>query len=165
GEYTIFEWKPEDGTTITMEKAYLKQTEEGRQWWRVSWTEEKDTWIYEALLSPQEERLVRLRARDAEGNEGEVPVTEGTVYAPPAKVSDESIEGASVGKETLTTPAGKFSTNHVVFMGGGGTVEWWLSEEVPGGVVKYLAREGDETFWTCVLAETGDGATTKLNSY
>ena len=46
-------------------------------------TEEKESWVYEALID-SEGQLLRLRAKDANGNEGEVPVTEGSgmIYQP-----------------------------------------------------------------------------------
>lgn len=168
GEYTKFDMMDESGTKVTLERAFLKRLDDGREWWRVSWSDEDETWIYEALLSPEEERMVRLRARDADGNEGEVPLTEETIYVPPAKVSDESIEGATVGRETVDTPAGKFTADHVVFVAvtGEGKVEWWITEGVPGGVVKYLAKdEKQKILWTSVLKETGKDATTVLKSY
>lgn len=168
GEYTKFDMEDESGAKVILERAFLKKLDDGREWWRVSWSDEDGTWIYEALLSPVEEKMVRLRARDANGNEGEVPLTEETVYIPPAKVSDESVKGATVGRETVNTPAGKFTADHVIFVAttGEGKVEWWITEGVPGGVVKYLAKdEKQKTLWTSILREIGKNATTVLKSY
>jgi len=168
GEYTKFDWIDEGGTKVILERAFLKKLDDGNEWWRVSWSDEEGNWIYEALLSPSEERMVRLRARDADGNEGEIPLTEEAIYVPPVKVSDESIKGATVGRETVETPAGKFTTDHVVFVAatGEGKVEWWITDSVPGGVVKYLARDNEQkTVWTSILREFGKNAETVLSSY
>lgn len=169
GEYTRFEFKPREGDPVTMERAYLKKLENGNQWWRVSWTDGEDAYMYEGLLSPQEERLLRLRARDPDGHEGEVPVSGQAIYIPPSEIGEESLAGATVGSEKITTPAGTFQTDHVVFMamGSGGEVEWWITDQVPGGVVRYLAREQENgrIAWTATLVDTGGDAETVLSSY
>ncbi len=170
GEYTKFEWHPEGDSPVTIERAFLKKLDDGKEWWRVSWAEEEDTWIYEALFSPGEDgKLLRLRARDADGNEGEVPVTEGhAIYVPPAELTEESIEGATVEHEKIKTPAGTFEADHVVYLSvtGEGDVEWWITDEVPGGVVKYLISSKEEgVIWSSILKEMGKNATTILGSF
>jgi hypothetical protein len=170
GEWTKFAWEPEGETPVIMEKAFLKKLDNGNEWWRVSWYDKDVEWIYEALISPTEEKLLRLRAKDADGNEGEIPVTADTpaIYNAPAELTEDSIEGATVGKETITTPAGTFSTDHIKYlaMAGEGEIEWWATREVPGGIVKYLFRDKEEgVIWTSILNEKGRGATTILGSY
>jgi len=170
GQYAKFRWTDEeDGSDVLIERAYLKQEDTGNQWWRVSWTEGEDAWVYEALINPSEGDLLRLRAKDADGNEGEVPVQEGTtIFTEPSQPSEESIEGATVGQETVTTPAGTFQTDHVQYMAatGEGNIDWWISEQVPGGVVKYQLTDKEEgTLWTNTLIEDGSNATTVLQSY
>ena len=170
GEYTKFSWNAEGSDKVILERAFLKRQDDGKEWWRVSWEEGEDSWIYEALFSTGDQKeLLRLRARDAEGNEGEVPVTKGqAIYIPPAELTEESVAGATVGKEKLETPAGTFDTDHVIYMAvsGEGQVEWWLTSRVPGGVAKYLISEKSEgVIWTSTLIETGQNATTVLSSY
>ena len=169
GEWTKFEIvQADDDTPVILERAFLKKEDNANEWWRVSWSEEDESWIYEALLSPSDGRLLRLRAKDAKGNEGEIPVTGQTIYIPPAEVTEESIEGATVGKENVTVPAGTFNTDHVVYLAttGEGKVEWWITNTVPGGVVKYLLSGKDEgVVWTSNLKAKGEGATTVLGSF
>lgn len=169
GEYAKFKIS-EDGedSDAMMEKAFLKKLENGNEWWRVAWEDEDEVWIYEALLSPSEGRLLRLRAKDAKGNEGEVPVSEQNVYMQPTEVTDESIEGAKIGEETITTPAGQFNTDHIRYIAATneGSVHWWLTADVPGGVAKYQMRdENKEVVWTLLLTEKGDNASTVLKSF
>ncbi|MBI3081517.1 MAG: hypothetical protein HYY94_01120, partial [Gemmatimonadetes bacterium] len=46
------------------------------------------------------------------------------------------------GTPSLTTPAGTFATRHIRFRANdGGTLEWWLSEQVPGGQAKFVHTE------------------------
>ena len=152
----------------TLERAYLKETEDGRQWWRVRGLRGGQAWIYEALVDPERGEVVRLRAKDPEGNVGEVPVTENTVYQSPQRLTKESIEGATVGTENIETAAGTFSTRHVEYQGGagGGTITWYLSNEVPGDVVKYqVGSQQQGSTWTSTLVAYGTDATTMLDSY
>ena len=68
-------------------------------------------------------------------------MTEQQYYYPPAKLTKESIEGAVVGRETVQVGAGKFNASKAVYsVMGAGVSEWWLSDKVPGGVVKYLFK-------------------------
>jgi hypothetical protein len=171
GEYTKFQWTMEGEDSITMERAYLKELDDGKQWWRVSWEDSEGLWIWEVLIDADESgtgQMLRMRARDTDGNEGEVPVSGQSVYMPPAELTEESVQGATVGKEKVTVPAGTFQTDHVVFMAatGEGQAEFWLAPQVPGGVVKYLiSQKGEGTVWNSDLVEYGKKATTILNSY
>jgi hypothetical protein len=168
GEYTKFEWVMEDNQPIVMERAHLKEQDDGKQWWRVSWEDSEGLWIWEALIDPQTSQMVRMRARDADGNEGEVPVSGQAVYMQPAELTKESVQGATVGKEKVTVPAGTFQADHVVYMAatGEGQAEFWLAAQVPGGVVKYLiSKKGEGTIWTSDLIDYGKQATTVLNSF
>lgn len=170
GEWTKFEFKVQDEPSVVLEKAFLKRTDDGKEWWRVSWTTaEEGTWVYEALIATEESQLLRLRARDVDGNEGEIPVTGGEViYMAPTEVTQESIQGATVGKENITTPAGTFSADHVVYMAvtGEGEIEWWVTDKVPGGVVKYQLKTKEEgVIWSSTLKEKGTNATTILKSF
>lgn len=169
GDYTKFELnQPDDDSKVVLERAYLEQLDNGNQWWRISWSEEEESWIYEGLISPSESSLIRLRAKDADGNEGEVPVSGQTIYTEPAELTEESIEGATVGEESISTPAGTFRTDHVRYMPvtGEGTLDWWLTDQVPGGVARYqLSSEEDGVIWTITVSEKGNDATTVLDSF
>jgi len=146
-------------------RAFLTTTEDGDQWWRVRGVQNGETWVYEALLDPEQETVVRLRSRDPKGKVGEVPVTEQTVYRPPQRLTEESVEGATTGTEEVDTPAGTFAARRVEYSGmGDGTTTWFLADEVPGHVVRYrAARNG--TPYTSSLLDYGTDATTQLNSY
>lgn len=168
GEYVKYEMSENDGSKVIIEKAFLKKLDNRNRWWRISWVSGDETWIYEALLSPAEQRIVRLRARDTNRNEGEVPIIEKIVYIQPAKITDESIQGATVGKEVVETPAGKFECDYVVFVSvsSEGKIEWWINDSIPGGVIKYMLTDNEgKVAWSAVLKEYGKGATIVLESY
>ncbi len=167
GEWTKFEMISEgDSKPVVLERAFLKRLANGNEWWRTSWEAEGESWIYEALISKKDESLLRLRARDTDGNEGEVPVTNRQIYYEPQEVSAESIKGATIGTENITVPAGTFSAKHVRFVNQGqGNVDWWLNDTVPGGVIKYEMSENSVVKWKSELKAKGDNATTILKSF
>jgi hypothetical protein len=169
GEFTKFEWNSKDNEAVEFERAFLKKHEEGKEWWRVSWIAKDGGWVYEALISTSDGTLLRLRAKDADGNTGEVPVSGDTaIYMAPQELTKESIAGATVSRDKVSTPAGSFDADHVVYMAasGEGQVEWWLTEKVPGGVVKYLGNDKSEgVVWTSTLKDMGKDATTILGSF
>ena len=167
GEFTKFEFKGADDAPVTLERAFLRNLDDGREWWRVSWSDTEGTWVYEALLTSGANagQIVRLRGKDYDGNEGEIPVTgDQMVYTAPTQVSPESIQGATKGRETISTPAG----SHVVSMAasGEGNMDWWITGQVPGGVAKYSLNDKSEgTVWTSTLTQKGTNAATILSSF
>lgn len=168
GEWTRFqiETVDDEGTQYEFERAFLS-TAEGDQWWRISAEYDGGSWIYEALIDTTKQQMVRLRAQDPDGNIGEIPVTERTVYHSPQELTEESLEGATTGTEEVIVPAGSFTARRIEFSGmsGSSTVTWWLADDVPGEIVKYQVTQDEEIVWSSNLVEYGSGATTTLDSY
>jgi hypothetical protein len=151
GEYTVYRMNRQDGEPIgQMRKAFLFTDDEGNQAWSITFMDHaaQDTTVMEMLFSPERSELLRLRARFPDDSAGkELPVEENTYYRQPTRLTEESVQGATVGTETISVPAGSFETRHVRY-GKGGALEqqsWWLSEEVPGGLVRYALQGEDET--------------------
>ena len=171
----------QEGEAPEFERAFLRREADGSEWWRVryvvlgddgSGTAKPDTILLEGKFSPDRSQLVRLRGKmPGETEAKEMPVEEGTYgYSEPIPLTEESLEGATVGTETISVPAGRFTTQHVRYGNmGGGTVEWWLNDDVPGDMVKYVnsspqeAAEDSETpdpyNYTVELLAHGTGAT------
>ncbi len=63
-----------------------------------------------------------------------------------------------VGAESLTTPAGTFSTVHFRIAEGPNPGEAWVSEDLPFGMVKWTGNRGE----TMELIGSGDGAVSQL---
>jgi hypothetical protein len=168
GQYTRWSGKGREGKAIGIERAHLFDDAQGRQWWKVKFTDdESKTTILEGLLDPKQQKFVRMRAKfpdDPEGNE--LPMDDQNYYHPAQKLSKDSIEGATKGVESVTVQAGTFKAKHVVFGGAGGTSEWWLNEKVPGGTVKQLSKNprSDEDRWEMELVAYGNDAKTELGT-
>ena len=184
GEWTKWsiETADEDDDKQETEKAFLGKTAEGAEWWRFKTiTNYKDgdkamadTIILESLFKPepgneQMQQLVRMRGKfpgQTEAQEMMVPQQWGMWNMNGAfqmKPTKESVDGATVGTETVTTPAGTFKAKHVRFGQGGGTIDWWLDETAVGGWVKFTATDNEKKpTYTMQLIGKGTGAKSEL---
>jgi hypothetical protein len=180
GEWTRWQVTAADNENVqTNERAFLgRQTDRG-EWWRMKtiMTDKgagtADTVVMEALFRPDStneyvQTLVRMRGKfpgNTEAQEMMVPEQwsmwnmAGTMPKP----TKESVDGATVGTESITTPAGTFRAKHVRFGGGGGTLDWWLDETSVGGWVKFSALDNEKKpMYTMELVAKGAGAKSEL---
>jgi hypothetical protein len=176
-------WKAtgmEEGSEF--QKAFLKKEADGKEWWQITTSSVRDgkteEVVLEALFSAPDasglRTLVRLRSLFPGDKEpAEVPVQENSAawYHDPVKITEESLKAATKGIEDVTTPAGKFSAQHVVYRDAYGLGEWWITDKVPGGLVKYMVTHSnteskdEENKYTVELVGFGSGAKTRLQSY
>ena len=169
GQSVTFEFTS-DNHTRRLERAFLKLLPDGKQWYRVKWysvNEQPDTVSFEAEFSSDRSQVLRMRGKAPGQQAGEIPVeqNQGFSWREPTYLTQESLDGATVGTESVTTPAGTFSAKHIRYnMMGGGTYEWWTATGVPGGVVKYIVGYGSNMY-TQTLVAMGTNATTELGSY
>lgn len=182
GQWTRWSMKSDEDEdeSYTVERAFLLRTADGGEWWRFRSVSTSgsgrsattDTLVFEGLFKPQGEgvqQLVRMRGKmpgEREANEMMVPQNMSTLSSLGGfgmRPTKESVEGATVGTVRVATPAGSFSARLVRFGGPGGKQEWWLTDGVPGGWVRYQATrsEGDGAFVMELVAH-GDGARSEL---
>lgn len=189
---TVFErpYQPGDWTRWTTrigggdmtqetERAYLGKQSDGAQWWRIKTVtrydrQRADTVLLEALFRPEVgnedvQQLVRMRAKlpdNPEPQEMLVPEQWSTwnmMGGFRSRPSPESLEGATVGIESIKTPAGSFIARHVRFGQPGGTLSWWIDESTTGGWVKFQAMDGGkQPTYVMELVGKGTGATSEL---
>ena len=180
GEFT--RWlaiTPEEEMRQETERAFLGRTADRGEWWRMKTVTmiqgtKPDTVILEALFKPDStneylQRLVRMRAKlpdNPEAQEMMVPdqwSTWNLMGTFSTKPTRESIDGATVGTETIRTPAGTFTTKHVRFGSGAGTIDWWLDESTVGGWVKFQSNDtARKPQYTMELIGKGTGARSEL---
>ncbi len=169
GQSVTFEFSS-DNRTQRMERAFLTKLPDGKEWWRVKWfsmDQKPDTIVFEAMFSADRSQLLRMRGKSPGQQAGEMPVQQGQgfYWREPTYLTQESLDAATVGTESITTPAGTYSAKHVRYtMMGGGTWEWWMASGVPGGVVKYVMNYGSNPV-TQTLVAVASNATTELGSY
>lgn len=176
GEWT--RWRMLEGSEPTgavIERAFLGSEDTGEEWWRVKYvnTEDDEAVVLEGLFTDDRSELVRMRAQFPGEDPKELPVERGTYsYAEPLHLTEQSLEGATVGRGMVEVPAGSFEARHVRYGTAGATLEWWIQEDVPGHLVKYLRRAddggGEDTgsemaqSWTVELESYGDDARREL---
>jgi hypothetical protein len=180
GEWTRWDISQSDDpdSKQTLERAFLGTTPDSGEWWRMKTTvshkeDDKvvvDTVVLESLFKPMGENmkhLVRMRgklpgSKDAQ----ELMVPTGMSMIPmsalfPMKPTPESIQGATVGTDNISTGDGSVSAKHVRFGAGGGSIDWWLTDAVPGGWAKFTGGNGQETY-TMQMTGQGTGAKSEL---
>jgi hypothetical protein len=160
----------------TLERAYLFDDADG-SWWKVKWVfdtakPDENTMILEALFGKKDYALLRMRAKMPNETQGkEMPVTGQTYYVPPQRLTPQSIKGATQGVVTVKVPAGTFQARKVVYGdAAGGSIEWYLTDKVPGGNVKIVHSaakadddgKADPQHYTMNLVATGKGAASEL---
>ena len=180
GAWTRWQAKtPEADMVQETERAFLGRTADRGEWWRMKTVTRvegaaPDTVILEALFKPDStneylQKLVRMRAKlptDSAPQEMMVPerwATWNLMGSFSAKPTRESLEGATIGTETIRTPAGTFTARHVRFGTGAGTSEWWLDESTTGGWVKFQAVDTErKPQYVMELIGRGTGAKSEL---
>jgi hypothetical protein len=179
GQWT--RWDIEDASQegkLTLERALISRDAEGAEWWRIKTISTSggaaDTITIESLFKPMDQdrltmQVVRMRGRmpgDTEGKELMVPqhlamLSPGALF--PFKPTPESMAGATVGTETVRISTGSYSARRIRFGAGGGTTEWWLADDAPGGVVKVQFTGGSpDERWTMAMSAAGTGARSEL---
>ena len=168
----------DDGDVQNVERAFIGRESDGAEWWRMKTITKDDsgadTISLEALFRPEPgsenmQKLVRMRAKlPGSSDPQEMMVPEqwsmwNMMGAFSFKPTAESVEGATVGVETVTTPAGTFHAKHVRFGQGGGTLEWWLDDAAAGGWVKFQAIDDEKKpQYTMEMIGKGTGAKSEL---
>jgi|GEM_PF-2580539 len=167
GEYTEWEWLDADGETAGawMRRAYLGDSSEG-QWWQLRWAapDGSDEMIMESLIDPDSGNTRRMLMRPGDGEPvQEVSLQDRESQAPQRLDPAALREQAEESRETIQVPAGRFDTRRLTLSEDGeGRQSWWLSEEVPGQVVRFQWQDPDGEQATLQLREYGSGAQAKL---
>jgi len=168
GEYV--QWELEGrGNTEWFRKAMLKRRPDGNEWWRLINKTSDGKIIMEALLEPEDDsgsrRILRLRQKLGPDQKAqEVPITKDNAdkwtLDRQRELTEESYKGMKVGQESITVPAGTFQVDHLrsTHPQRGGRVDWYLSERVPGSVVRYVWKSNGNQH-TMSLSDYGDGET------
>lgn len=136
----------EDVEEMEFTRALLHTNDDGTKWWRFEFMVDDEELPFEALIG-QEGGIRQLRYID--------PATEGVVtYTPDDPYlwedyedddfwTSEDLEDMRAGSERIRVPAGSFRTDRLEAEEEGYTYTWWLSDEVPGRVVKFEGESDD----------------------
>jgi len=161
---------------MVLERALISREADKSEWWRIKTVstsgESADTIILESQFKPLDDQglamnVVRMRGKlpgDTEGKELMVPqnLSMLSMSAFPMKPTAESVAGATVGTESIKAGANSYSARHVKFGSAGGSMNWWLADNAPGGVVKVEFIGQDNQKWTMSMIGAGNGAKSEL---
>ena len=156
GDETTFRVTYQDGRdreSYEYTRALLHRNADGTAWWRLSvdWTDFDDADMpteYEFLVNAQHD-VLRLRYTDTRTGQlvTHVPRDQsawrGPVYQ---RVEDPSVAATRVRTEQTRVPAGTFQTTVYRSQESGADITWWISDQVPGTLVKIdgTTVEGDQ---------------------
>lgn len=183
--WRIVSRNPDETTEMRIERAFLKEESDGG-WWYLGYEVEDGIFVSEAFIGSDYELLI-FRYEDPETGEirewradeevddsdqtTEAAETEATVEESQPTFYEGDYGAYVVGTETVSVPAGSFTAEHVRIAdvydeGGELTYEWWITENVPGRLVKYDWRDGaDDTSLTGELLEVRHDYRTRMGSY
>jgi hypothetical protein len=162
--------KKKDKDSVSFERALLKINPDKSQWWRFKMDSGKDSILYEFLVGA-DTVVQKVRYQDPEGTIGEFYPEKGQKQAQPASdapTSRAEMPKYLVDKQTVQVKAGSFMTDHYLYTDekGRGTSESWVSDKVPGYLVKSMyAGKKDNKTATGELVQILSGVKTTLSSY
>ena len=157
--------KPKE--TMTLERALLKVNADGTRWWRLRVDADGDTILYEFLVAA-DSTVKKVRYKDPDTGSIQEFVPSQQPSGGPAAPSAEEMAKYKVDRQAVKVKAGTFDADHYRYTDpkGSGTTESWVSQAVPGYVVKtiFTAAKDKETS-TGELTQIVSGVTSVLGSF
>jgi hypothetical protein len=178
-------YKPGQGTVWTFtgsgssssnetsfERALLKVNADKSQWWRFKLDSGKTSLVYEFLVGA-DGTVQRVRYQDPDtGAIGDFVPSQApqqpTQAGAPMPKNRSDMSQYLVGKQRVQVKGGGFVADHYLYSDaeGRGTAEYWLSDSVPGYMIKsvYTSKKDKKTS-TGELVQIESGVTSSLSSY
>ena len=146
-------WQVTDGDSdrFSIERAFLSQESDGTQWWRLKYFTDDEAITWEFRIN-REAKVLELWYKIDEGEAVRI-VPSGDSYAAYYEGTEitDSLLAQSTRKEQIRVGAGAFNADVVEMSGQDDegsdyNYRWWLASTVPGGIVRFQARTGDDSF-------------------
>ena len=155
---------------LFVEKAFLKRNDDGSEWWRIKAFQQspEDTAIFEALFAADRTHVVRMLGKIGTNPVQEITFEEGeNTFPAPNAFEDSALKEHSIGTVELASGTVTWSTNHVQFKArdASGQADFFFSDKVPGGLVKYQFSSNQGDSYTILLDGHGSGAASELGAY
>ncbi len=153
---------------FTFERALLKVNADGSQWWRFKMDTDEHTIVYEFLVG-SDGVVQKVRFKDpSSGQIEEFIPSKSAPQSNAPQISREQLASSLVGTESVTVPAGTFTTDHYRYTSpqSGYVSDVWINKEVPGYMVQFTGKNPkDNRTANGQLIKIESGVTTELNSY
>lgn len=163
------------------EIALLKKVDGADSWWYLRYQVDGESLEFEALIDTQL-RVKKIRYYDSETKDIEEyvfpvpssPTESSGAYAQSAALMGlpadfAAIKEYSQGTEKVSVPAGSWNAEKLVYEYGSSkeriSFKWWISPDVPGELLKYEYRYGNESSADGSLVSVKSGYKTKFSSY
>jgi hypothetical protein len=160
GAGAVYEMTGRDGKKMQMEWAIVgKESVNGQDgyWMEMTVNSERGTMVTKTLVVPQGTDTTISRTIIQPPGQDPMELPAGMVqHRAHQAPSDIRKEGKDMGKETVTTPAGTFSTEH--WQSNDGSDVWVSSDISPLGVVKTASKDGG----TMTLVKLDKNVTDKI---
>lgn len=177
----------EKPSVVQSERAFLRKNADGSSWWYLSWKSEEEEWAFEALMDADmmakkiryynadvkrvEEAVFEEKQAAAKGAKG--AKAEDKAPPPESPTSDmtaKDLPRHSKGKEKVTVGSGSYQADKIVWEwtnsenGEKASYTWWVDAKAPGGLVKFLWADADDSL-KGELVSVKKGYTTKFGSF
>jgi hypothetical protein len=160
GSGAVYEMTNSNGKKMQMEWSIVgKESADGQDgyWMEMTMDTERGPMVTKTLVMPQGTDTTVTRTIIQPPGQQPMEMSSQMMQRRPHQTpSDIRKEGKDLGKETVTTPAGTFTTEH--WQSNDGDNVWVSSEVSPMGVVKMAAKDGT----TMVLMKQDKNATDKI---
>jgi hypothetical protein len=123
----------------SIERAHLPDDAEGNDCWRIRiiGATPAESMVIEGSFSRADHRLVRFRAKGpGDAPPHDLPLVGMTLPQGVPHLAPAGLGMQESGTVSVTVPAGTFQTHHWAFGAAVAAIEVWLSDDVPGGLVK-----------------------------
>jgi len=153
----------DDVEEIEFTRALLHENADGAKWWRFEFFVDDEELPFEALVNSENEiEIMRFidPATDEVGSFVPRDTSIWNAYEEEEFWSSEELSDMQVGTERVRVPAGTFQTERYESSEDEYTYTWWLSDEVPGRVVKFEGVSQQTENVSSELLEVNSGVTT-----
>ncbi|GAB1454798.1 hypothetical protein MASR2M48_18590 [Spirochaetota bacterium] len=153
GESTVYRIRDrESDSSYSIERAFLAADADGGHWWRLKFYQGEQSVLYEFKMT--DDTHVSEIYYSENGNPAVRVVPSKTDIADVAAYYDDALvvedfKSKAVSKETVRVGAGHYEASFLskwVIADEGAPQEysWWLTDSVPGGLVKYTCKSDDD---------------------
>lgn len=175
GQGTVWSFIGSGGNSskpLTFERALLKINADSSQWWRFRLDTDKHSIVYEFLIGP-DSVIQKVRYKDPDNGAigefvpGQSP-QQPSQGQPGMPKSRAEMASYLTGSQPVSVKGGSFTADHYLYSDpyGSGTAEMWISEKVPGYMIKTIfTSKKDNKTATGELVQIESGLTTELSSF
>ena len=161
--------KTEDEFTI--ERSLITINADGSKWWKIKIKADTDVLVYEFLVD-KDFMITRLICKDPDSGDIITLIKEGDQNTAFSNEGVNSIDEAEYmawnqGTEEVKVAAGTFQAEYIKYEFAEQQIvyQWWISNSVPGGMVKYSWRYNEEQVLAGELIKILQNEKSELNGF